>query len=735
MIDLNPFIERDVSKCIRCGRCIRADQEIAVVGAIDYVDRGFDSRPATLLDQPLEKTDCNFCGICVSVCPTGALMEKNRASTLSATHATKSVCTLCQTGCQIKLLHRGNRIVGVAPAMDEESVNHVSLCAKGHFGIDYVHSKARIKTPLIRKDGELVEATWDEAMTLVAKRFGEIRTEKSGAALGAIGASHGTNEENYLLQKLVRQGFASNNIDSGGRLRGAKLSAGIENVLGTGAMTNPIDHVVQADEILVIGADPLVESPILGQKIKQAVRLGSAHLTQVTKLPAGLSYFAQTWLRPNPGTSVLFLAGLVHEIVGRGCPESVLESIDPEWLVTLRSFLGRYSPDVVEEATGIPQKHLKQTASRILASSKLAVIAGTELAADPNAYDAGLLLGALIQLTGNVDKDGCGLFPIAGSFNDRGTGDMAGGFDLTQKGADYPGMITACAENKIAGLLVVGEDPATAFPGRKPVNVAFAQLEFLVVQDLFLTDTAKLAHVVLPSCSIAEKSGTWTSIERRVEPLAQAIEPLFDSRPDWVILTDMLNRMGVLADYDSPNDILQAINETVPGYAGVTAKHLLRESVFVPCAYEESRGNVVFPATDSPGKIDSNLPESIAPKFDPKFPFTLVLAGSLFQSADRKLTEHSKVLQKATNGTRIWINEIDAAPLGLDPNGRAVLVSAKYSVPVHLAVSPTTPRGIIIAHPAPDFNPLDLFTNELGKNDGGAFGRDQTKVRVEADHG
>jgi len=766
VVDLNPFIRRDLSKCIRCGRCIRADREIAVVGAIDYTDRGFESRPATLLDVPLERTECNFCGICVSVCPTGALSERKRVSTNTASQATRTLCPLCGTGCAIVLEHREPLVLGSRPAEDKNSVNHVSLCVKGHYGLDFVNSEERLTSPLVRREDELVPVGWDEALGFVAGRLTEIKEQGGGRSLGALGASRATNEENYLLQRFVRAALGSNNIDSGARLRGAALFAGIESVLGCGAMSHPISHIREAEEILVVGADPLAVSPIVGQTIKQAVKLEGAHLTLVDPLPRSLNGgFADTWIRPVPGSQPSLLAGLLREMLAVGTSARAQEALGKNGLAKIQAGVETFTPERVEDLTGVPARLLKDTASRLSSGNRLAIVPGAGIAREEGAAQSGSLLAIMLLVSGDPGQKGCGLFPVALSLNDQGALDMGAcpdrlpghrdiadpearaGFEAAwsaslpaEPGMDYISMVEAALAGTLKGLYIVGENPLRDCPSGQKVHEALSGLELLVVQDLFLTETANLAHVVLPSASFAEKEGTFTNLERRVQRFRKAIEPQGESRSDGAILTDLMGRMGHPVSCSKPSDLLAEINEQVPAYKGITLRRLEREreGVFWPCPDEEDPGTPILQARTPPRvEGDLSLPVLAGAASSPpeEFPLWLMTTPTLFHSADGVRTLRSRLLLEAAREVAITMNPFDAGPLGIEDGDTAMVKSAQGALRTRIAMSERVPRGVVVATSLGEQSPEGLASMEARDLEYGAPRTHRLAVRVEGEHG
>ena len=638
---------------------------------------------------------------------------------------TQTTCTLCGTGCAILLEHSSGRVTGVAPAGRSGSVNHLSLCVRGRLGMDFINSSERLTTPLVRKNGELVATTWDEALATAAERFTELGKTHGSRALGALGASNCTNEENYLLQKLVRTAFGCNNIDSGARLRTSGLTSGIESVLGVSAMTNPGSHIRDATEIFVIGADPLVSSPIVGEIILEAVSSGRARLTLVDPIPQELATLADAWIRPRPGTCSILLAGLLREIISRDLVKPYLKSSNFRLIRHLNSGLRRFTRERVADETGIEAGLQEQTATRLACARRLAVIAGHCVSREKDAYSSGVMLASLALLTGNVWKPGCGVFPLAASLNDQGAMDMGalpeklpghqllfdpaartvfehswGAAPPTEKGLDYPSMIEAAEKGHIAGLWVVGEDPVLDCPETDKVRRALSRLEFLVVQDRFLTKTARLAHVVLPSASFAEKEGTWTSIERRVQRIRQAIAPIGQSRADWAILTEIMRRMRVKAPYSTPRDVLLEINETVPIYRGITLDHLESEEVFWPCLDPEDPGDAVLyallPAAANFVDNGWKLFDISVPDLPKDYPFQLIVKESPADSLDRAAAARASVLRAEAPKDRITMHPSDAAAAGIEDQDR-VLVSSRFgSAASRVYLSDEIPRGVIL---------------------------------------
>jgi len=370
--EVNPFIERDLSKCIMCGKCIRVDQELVVEGAIDYMHRGTAVRSATLNDMPLEKSECTFCGACVAMCPTGAIMEKERIYTGTATTIVRTVCPYCGCGCTLSLGVKDGKVIYARPA-EESSVNRGTLCVRGSYGFDFVHSPERLRHPLIKVNGEFQEATWEEALIRVSDGLKRIKETHGADALAVFGSSKCTNEENYILQRFARNVLGTNNIDNGSRLYNAASRRGLGATIGYAGTTGSLAILEQSQVIMVIGADPEISAPAVAYAIKRAARFKGAELIVIDPRQTALTQFASLWLRPTVGTDVALLNGLAKVIIDE-------KKLDVEFVTRMTDNFAGWSkslevitPGKVEEITGIPRKDI-QTAARMLAGVEKASI-------------------------------------------------------------------------------------------------------------------------------------------------------------------------------------------------------------------------------------------------------------------------------------------------------------------------------------------------------------------------
>lgn len=689
--EVNPFIERDLSKCILCAKCIRVDQELVVEGAIDYKDRGFASRPTTLNDVPLEQSECTFCGSCVAVCPTGALMEREKTYRGTTTTAIPTICTFCGCGCSIRLEVKDNRIVRVRPGKDSP-VNRGALCVRGSYGYDFVHSPERLTAPLMRADGDFVETSWEQALDLVAFHLGRIKEAHGPGSLAVLGSSKCTNEENYLLQRFARSVLGTNNIDNGSRLYGSASRVG----LGWGS--GSLDELERSEVILVIGADPTASAPVVGYAIKRAVKYRGAKLILVDPRKTKLSFFARLWLRPKIGTDVALINGLARVIVEEGLlnKESVARADNFE---ALNESLKVYTPDCVERITGVSSQEVRQAAQLFASANRASIVYGNGITQYATGAESVMALANLAMLTGNGGRK-VSIYALQRDGNGRGACDMGALPDYlpgyqsvgdaearkmladrwgvalpTDAGLTAMEMIEQAKGGKIKAMWIVGENPALSFPHASFVREALASLDFLVVQDLFLTETAKLANVVLPAASFAEKEGTFTNFEGRVQRLCKAIEPVGGSLPDWEIILRLAKRLGRPLPFSSPVQVMDEVSELVPFYQGA--------------GYGASEvgglNRILAPVNCIPEAGTSNG----------EYPFTLLAGTVLYQFGTGARSSRSSRLRRFQPEGFVEIGDSDARRLGLSHGDEVKVTSPVGEVNARLRVTDTLPDGVL----------------------------------------
>ncbi len=590
--EVNPFIERDLSKCIMCAKCIRADHELVVQGAIDYIHRGFAAKPATLGDAPLEASECTFCGTCVAICPTGALMEKHWPHRVTATKSVATVCPLCGCGCSVDLETKNGQIVRAKPGADN-GVNHKTLCVKGSYGYDFVHSPDRLTGPLINTNGEFQPATWDEALGLVSSELQRIKLASGPDSLAFLGSSKCTNEENYLLQRFARCVMGTNNIDNGSRVYSAASILGLGAVVGFPGSTSLLDSLEKSEVILTIGANLPSSAPAVDYAVRRAVKYKGARLLLVDPQRTRLTQFADTWMRPKVGTDVALINGLTNVIIGEGLLDEEFVARRTENFEAYRESIAEYTLKHVEQVTGVPREAVA-SAARLFASASLAsIIYGNGIAQSAAGADGVMALANLAMLTGNIGS-GSGILALHRDCNGQGACDMGAlpdwlpgyvpvedekaiqrfagcwGSDLPRGiGLSAVDMISGAREGKVKGMYIMGENPALGFPQPHMVEQALGSLEFLAVQDLFLTETARLAKVVLPASSFAEKEGTFTNFEGRVQRLRKVIAPQGNSLPDWEIILRLADATGKAMPFSSIQQIMAEMEEMVPFYSGI----------------------------------------------------------------------------------------------------------------------------------------------------------------------
>ena len=733
--DTNPFIERDLTKCILCGRCIRACQELQGVAAIDYAYRGFNLKPATFQDKGLAQSACESCGLCVFLCPVGALSDKSTRNQGKETSKVKTVCPYCGCGCGIYISLSDQGILGVSPC-PESSVNGISLCVKGRFGIiEFIHHRDRLKSPLIKKDGKFLEATWDEALELVASKLKSYKSDE----VAVIASAKCTNEENYVAQKFARAVLRTNNIDHCARLCHAPSVAGLAQSFGSGAMTNSINEIRNARCILAIGTNTTETHPIIGLEVKKAVSKG-AKLIVANPREIDLVRLSHLWLKHKPGSDVALVMGMAKVIVDEGLVDRAFIDERCENFDAFLDSLKGFSLDFVERVTGVDKEKLAEAARVYAINRPSAILYAMGITQHSHGTDNVIAIANLAMLTGNIGKPSSGVNPLRGQNNVQGACDMGalpdvypgyqavadgnirgkfeaawGGSLPAEPGLTITEIIDAAYNKKIKAIYLIGENPVLSEPDIAHATEALERLEFLVVQDIFLSETAKLADVVLPGASFAEKDGTFTNTERRVQRLRKALEPVGDCRADWWITGELGKRMrGKGFDFAHPSQIMEEISTLTPSYGGISYERLEDGGLQWPCPTKDHPGTPILHTkrfTRGKGRF---IPLEYKPPMelpDDEFPLVLTTGRSLYQYHTGTMTRKVSGLNMLWGEGLVEVNPEDASSLGISDGEMVKVISRRGEVVARAKVTEASPVGVVFMTFHFAESPANLLTN------------------------
>jgi formate dehydrogenase alpha subunit len=691
---------------------------------------------AALGERTLREAGCEFCGACVDSCPTGALTDLANRGFGKPDRVVTTICPYCGVGCQLKLEVKDEKIMASKPDPDGPA-NRGQACVKGRFGIaDFVHHPERLTTPLIRRKGQLKEVSWDEALELIAKELKHYTPEE----VGVVASAKCTNEENYVMQKFVRAVLGTNNIDHCARLCHAPTVAGLVQTFGSGAMTNSIDEAEGAACIFAIGTNTTVSHPVIGLRIKRAVQNG-ARVIVANPMEIDLCRFADLWLRLRPGTDVALLMGMMRVIVDEGLLDSAFVEQRCQDFDVFKGSLSNFDLDFVEQVTGVPSKDIAE-AARIYATSKPATIIFYTMGITQHSHGTANVMATanLAMLTGNVGKPSTGVNPLRGQNNVQGACDMGAlpnvypgyqavnnsairekfetawgcslppslkdkfGVTWTCKLPSSPGltlveMFNAAYRKEIKALYLIGENPALSDPDLQHVREALARLDFLVVQDIFLSETAKLAHVVLPAASFAEKDGTFTNTERRVQRVRKVIDPIGDSRPDWWIVCQIAKKLEAKGfNYSHPSDIMEEIRNLTPSYGGITYQRLENDALQWPCPLDDHPGTpILHTDTFARGKGRFMPLEYIPPGESPDedYPLILTTGRSLYHFHTGTMTRKVAGLNIIEPEGVLEICPQDASQLGIAQGDEVKVSSRRGQVITKAKITDKLPLGLV----------------------------------------
>jgi formate dehydrogenase major subunit len=623
----NPYFTYDPSKCIVCNRCVRACEETQGTFALTIDGRGFESRVSAGQNEAFMDSECVSCGACVQACPTATLTEKSVIMMGQAEHSKITTCAYCGVGCSFKAEMKGNEVVRMVPYKDGKA-NHGHSCVKGRFAWGYASHKDRMLKPMIRKKitDPWQEVSWEEAVGYAASEFRRIQKKHGKDSIGGITSSRCTNEETYLVQKLVRAAFGNNNVDTCARVCHSPTGYGLKQTLGESAGTQTFDSVMHADVIMVIGANPVAAHPVFASQMKRRLREGAKLIVvdpRTTEMVKSPHVQADYHLKLKPGTNVAIVSALAHVIVTEGlCKEDyIAERCDTQSFKDWKEFVSRAenSPEALQEVTGVPADLLRGAARLYATGGNAAIYYG--LGVTEHAQGSTMVMGIanLAMATGNVGREGVGVNPLRGQNNVQGSCDM-GSFphelpgyrhisDSTARaefearwgvtldaepGLRIPNMFDAAIDGTFMGLYCQGEDIVQSDPNTLHVTNALSSMECIVVQDLFLNETAKYAHVFLPGSSFLEKDGTFTNAERRISRVSKVM-PAKAGYSDWEVTQLLANALGYNMHYNHPSEIMDEIASLTPTFTGVSFKKIEQlGSVQWPCNDQAPNGTPIM---------------------------------------------------------------------------------------------------------------------------------------------
>ena len=703
-----PAVMYDASKCILCGRCVEICQNVQLTGAIDYHGRGFDTRIALPPGQSRNESVCVECGNCIDVCPTGAMAAPGacRAGQMWDLTQIATTCPYCGCGCTLVMNVRDNKVVEVVgdPALGP---GKGLLCVKGRFGFDFVSHEARLTEPLIRKEGKLEPASWDEALDLVARRLGEIKAQHGPDAIGGLSSAKCTNEENYVFQKFIRAVIGTNNVDHCARLCHSSTVAGLARAFGSGAMTNSISDFDVADCIFVIGSNTTECHPIIGAAIKKAAVKRGIPLIVADPRAIELTEVSVLHMQQRNGTDVALVNTMMNVILSKGLADEQFIAERTEGFEDLKQAVEPYTPELGAKITGVPAEDIIRAARTYAQAPAASIVYSMGITQHTTGTDNVLSLANLAMLTGNVGKPGAGVNPLRGQNNVQGACDLGAlpnvypGYqkvDLPEVHAKFEAawdaklsdtvgltvveMMNAAADGDLKAIYIMGENPMLSDPDVNHVEQGLRNLDFLVVQDIFLTETAALADVVLPARAFAEKVGTFTNTERRVQLLAAVVDAPGAARLDWEITCDLARRMGYDMSFPDASAIEDEIASVSPIYGGITYDRLGSPGspgLQWPCLDAGHPGTPYLHKgkfSRGPGKF--HAVEFIEPAElpDDDYPILLSTGRVLQHFHTGTMSRRSDVLDKLVPHGVIEVNPADADRIGFT-DGQMVHVSSR----------------------------------------------------------
>ncbi|MBS3773614.1 MAG: formate dehydrogenase subunit alpha [Bacteroidales bacterium] len=749
--DTSPVLSYDGTKCIKCFRCIKACDEVQGKNVLSFSQRGIASYIVAGIDKWSE-SECDGCGECVQLCPTGALVDKPHRDEINLNRIDKRVrttCPYCGVGCQIMLYVQDGKIVR-SDGVEDVAPNDGRLCVKGRYGYDYVQSEDRLTTPLIKKNGEFVESSWEEALDLIAKKFSEIKEKYGSEALGGYGSAKCTNEDNYIFQKFIRIVFGNNNLDYCTRLCHASTVTAMLKSLGSGAGSNSIEDFANTDCLFVTGNNMVETHPVTATFAKNGKYKGNKIIVCDPKWTTMVKY-ADIWLQPRLGTDVALLNGMIHIIIKENLidKEFIKKRVDGGMKAykKLRDVVDKYTPEETERITGVPREKFTE-AARIYAKSSTAMIAtGMGLSQQQVGTHMVFSLINMMLITGQIGKERAGIDPPRGQNNVQGVTDigvspinypgyipvgneenrrkLAGLWDVpfeslpSEPGLTTVQLVNAAHEGQIKGMYIMGENPMMTDPDLNHTEESLKNLDFLVVQDIFHTETTPYADVILPASSYAEKNGTFVNSDRRVLRVRKALEMPGQAEEDWKIIVNIAERMGYnIGQYNNAKEIFEEIREATPIMAGVTYWRIVQDGLQWPCPTIDHPGTKTlflekFSTSHGLGILNPVEYEQQSETPSRDFPYVLNTGRILYQYHTSTMSRRNKALNDFANETFVLMNPADVKKNGFRDGDQVKLSNKRGELETMIRESESVAEGELFM----PFHFRESLVNKLTRGD------------------
>lgn len=722
LFDKSPFYYYDANKCIGCKLCVQLCEDLQGNGCLKLDENNVAQMNSNHVIH------CEECGNCIHVCPTGAFVPKPYLTEFAKMDievpkqldprenlkSVKTTCSYCGVGCQLELTIKENRVVGAKPV--KVLPNNGLLCVKGSFGYKFVNHPDRLTTPLIKREDRFEEATWEEAYDLILSKTQEYQKQYGPHVFAGLTSARCSNEENYLFQKLFRAGFHTNNIDHCARLCHSSSVVGLATTLGSGAMTNSIEEIKNNDLIFVIGSNTTENHPVIGTMMRQSKKKGSKIIVADPR-EIDLTRDAEIHLQIRPGTNIALLNAMAYVIIKnklyhKDYIDERVENFD-EFVKHIEDF----TPEKAAKVCGISPNSIIDAAKMYAEAKNAAIYYAMGITQHISGSHTVMAISNLALICGNIGRENAGVNPLRGQNNVQGACDMGGLPDVypgyqkvnnkeiqkkfekawntklpLEVGITLQEMIHGAGRGDVKFLYIMGENPMITEPDLKNTQKDLANIDFLVVQDIFLSETAELADVVLPASSFAEKDGTFTNTERRIQRIREAIKPIGNSKPDWIILMELLNKLGIQKTYKDPSEIMAEIAELTPEYAGVTYDKIEKVGIQWPVLDIKHSGTKflhaeTFPRRDGKAQLVTVDNISSAELTDEKYPYVMTTGRVLFQYHSRTMTGRVEELNMKAPESYLEMNPVTAQKLGLEDEQEVKVSSRRGYVVTKLKVT------------------------------------------------